>query len=41
LLSGIKSGQEVVVAPFTALSKSLSDGQKVTRVERDQLFSGE
>jgi HlyD family secretion protein len=41
ILSGIKSAEEVVTAPFTALSKSLEDGQKVTRVERDQLFSEE
>jgi len=41
ILSGIKSGEEVVTAPFTALSKSLEDGQKVTRVERDQLFAEE
>ena len=41
ILSGIKSGEDVVTAPFTALSKSLEDGQKVTRVERDQLFADE
>jgi len=41
IISGIKSGEEVVTAPFTALSKSLNDGQKVTRVERDQLFTEE
>lgn len=41
ILSGIKSGDEVVMAPFTALSKSLEDGQQVTRVERDQLFTEE
>ncbi len=41
ILSGIKLGEEVVTAPFTALSKSLEDGQKVTRVERDQLFAEE
>ena len=41
ILSGIKLGEEVVTAPFTALSKSLDDGQKVMRVERDQLFAEE
>jgi HlyD family secretion protein len=38
ILSGLKGNEEVVVAPFAALSKTLKDGGKVTVVPKDKLF---
>jgi len=39
ILSGLKAGTEVVVAPFSAISKKLKDGEKVQKVKKDDLFS--
>jgi HlyD family secretion protein len=39
LLSGAELGEEVVIAPFSAISKKLKDGQNVQKVKKDQLFS--
>jgi HlyD family secretion protein len=39
LLSGIEAGEEVVVGPFSAISKKLKDGQLVQKVKKDDLFS--
>lgn len=36
--SGLKAGDEVVTAPYTAVSKNLKDGMKVKVVPKDQLF---
>lgn len=38
ILSGLKGNEEVVVAPFTSLSKTLKDGAKVTVVPKEKLF---
>lgn len=39
--SGLKGGEEVVVRPFTAISKTLKDGLVVQKVEKDKLFASE
>ncbi len=38
ILSGIKDGEELVTAPYAAVSKDLKDGAKVTVVPKDKLF---
>ncbi len=38
VLTGLKGNEEVVVAPFSALSKTLKDGSKVTVVPKEKLF---
>ncbi len=37
-VSGLKEGDEVVTGPYTAVSKTLKDGSKVTVVPKDKLF---
>lgn len=37
--SGIQVGDEVISAPYGAVSKSLKDGSKITVVDKDKLFS--
>lgn len=39
--SGLKAGQEVVTAPYRAISKKLKDKDKVTKVPKDKLFEEE
>src|SRR5690606_7360560 len=39
--SGLEKGQQVVVSPFLAISKTLRDGSKVRVTERSELFSGQ
>ena len=41
VLSGLKGGEEVVSGPFSAISKTLSDGQMVEKVDKSKLFSAE
>ena len=41
ILSGLKEGEEVVSGPFTAISKTLKDGQIVEKVAKEKLFEGE
>lgn len=36
--SGLKGGEEVVSGPFNVVSKTLKDGSKVTKVDKDKLF---
>ena len=36
--SGLKAGDEVVVAPYSIINKTLKDGQKVQVVAKDKLF---
>ncbi|OSZ80869.1 hypothetical protein CAP36_06410 [Chitinophagaceae bacterium IBVUCB2] len=36
--SGLQEGEEVVIGPYTAVSKSLKDGMKVKVVAKDKLF---
>jgi HlyD family secretion protein len=38
ILSGLKEGDEVVSAPYTAISKTLKDDMKVKVVPKDKLF---
>jgi HlyD family secretion protein len=39
VLSGIKSGDEVVSAPYTAISKTLNDKMEVEKVDKSKLFN--
>ena len=41
ILSGLKGGEEVVSAPYTAISKTLADKMEVEKVDKSKLFSGE
>ena len=38
ILSGLQQGDEVVIGPYTAISKNLKDGMKVKVVPKDKLF---
>lgn len=38
---GLKKGQEVVTAPYRAISKTLKDGDKVKKVDKKDLFNQE
>jgi HlyD family secretion protein len=40
IIEGIKDGEEVVVAPYGAITKDLKSGDKVKKVSRDELFKG-
>ncbi|MES2061282.1 MAG: efflux RND transporter periplasmic adaptor subunit [Bacteroidota bacterium] len=39
ILTGLKGGEEVVSAPFAAISKTLNDGMVVEKVDKSKLFS--
>jgi HlyD family secretion protein len=41
VLSGLKTGEEVVSAPYTAISKTLSDKMEVEKVDKSKLFTGD
>lgn len=41
ILSGLKTGDEVVSAPYTAISKTLNDKMEVEKVDKSKLFSGD
>jgi HlyD family secretion protein len=41
ILTGLKGGEEVVSAPFAAISKDLKDGQVVEKVDKAKLFTGD
>ncbi|RWY55637.1 efflux RND transporter periplasmic adaptor subunit [Mucilaginibacter gilvus] len=41
ILSGLKGGEEVISAPFAAISKDLKDGQIVEKVDKAKLFTGD
>jgi HlyD family secretion protein len=38
ILDGIKVGDEVIVGPYTVVSKTLRPGMKVTVVKKEELF---
>lgn len=40
VLSGLKEGDEVVTAPYSAVSKTLKDGTKVQVVDKEKLYEG-
>jgi len=41
ILSGLKEGDEVVSAPFSAISKTLNDNMTVQKVDKSKLFTGD
>ncbi|MBE9585584.1 efflux RND transporter periplasmic adaptor subunit [Mucilaginibacter sp. JRF] len=41
ILSGLKAGDEVVSAPYSAISKTLKDNEEVEKVDKSKLFGGE
>ena len=41
ILSGLKGGEEVVAAPFAAISKTLKDGMVIEKVDKAKLFTGD
>lgn len=41
VLSGLKAGDEVVSAPFSAISKTLNDNMAVQKVDKSKLFTGD
>ena len=41
LIDGLKSGDEVVIAPYTVVSKTLKTGDKVKVVAKDKLYEEE
>jgi HlyD family secretion protein len=41
ILSGLKGGEDVVSAPFAAISKVLKDGMVVEKVDKSKLFNAE
>ena len=41
ILEGLKEGEEVIVQPFTAISKKLADSTLIEVVDKDALFSAE
>jgi HlyD family secretion protein len=38
IIDGIKEGDEVIVGPYTVVSKTLRTGMKVTVVKKEELF---
>ena len=38
ILEGLKTGDEIVVAPFNAINKLLNDSAKVKKVDEKELF---
>lgn len=38
ILTGLKEGEEVVVSPYTAITRKLKDGDKVKKVDKSMLF---
>lgn len=41
ILSGLKDGDEIITAPYSAVSKLLKDGAKVKKVDKKELFTKE
>ncbi len=41
ILSGLKDGDEIITAPYSAVSKLLNDGDKVKKVDKKDLFTKE
>ena len=39
ITSGIKEGDEVISAPYSAIAKELKDGDKVNKVDKSELFT--
>ncbi len=41
ILKGLNEGEEVITAPYSAVSKTLRNGSKVTKVNKKELFKNE
>ncbi len=41
VLSGLKGGEDVVSAPYSAISKTLNDKMEVEKVDKSKLFAGD
>ena len=41
ILTGLKEGDEIITAPYSAVSKLLKDGDKVKKVDKKDLFTKE
>jgi len=41
ILSGLKDGDEIITAPYSLVSKTLNDGDKVKKVDKKDLFEKE
>ncbi len=41
IISGLSKGEEIVSAPFSAISKELKNGDKVEKVDKDKLYDEE
>ena len=41
ILTGLKGGEEVVSAPYAAISKTLADGTVVEKVDKAKLFNAD
>jgi len=41
ILEGLEDGQEIIVGPYRAVSRSLKNGENVEKVEKDKLFDEE
>ncbi len=41
IISGLKEGEEIISGPYSAVSKSLKDGDKVKKVDKKDLFTKE
>jgi HlyD family secretion protein len=41
ILTGLKTGDEIITAPYSAVSKLLKDGDKVKKVDKKDLFTKE
>jgi HlyD family secretion protein len=41
IIEGLKEGQEIITAPYRAVSKKLKEGDKVTKVEAKDLYTDE
>ena len=41
IVSGLKVGDEIITAPYSAVSKMLNDGDKVMKVDKKDLFTKE
>jgi HlyD family secretion protein len=41
IVAGLKDGDEIITAPYSAVSKLLKDGDKVKKVDKKDLFTKE
>ena len=41
ILTGLKGGEEVVAAPYAAISKTLNDKMDVEKVDKSKLFNSD